>query len=160
MKILELCSAFPPSRGGVEMVVSELSTRLAERGHSVTVVTSTRGGDSSYKEEFVGNVRVIRLPERFHLFEAPLIPQIAMRALYFDYDILHVHGMSPSITDAGVVMAKLRGKPVVVTYHNDAESTVEWPIAKFAAKAYARFAVPILGMADSVVCTTKSYAES
>jgi glycosyltransferase involved in cell wall biosynthesis len=157
LKILELSSAFPPSRGGVEMTVSELSKRLAERGHEVTVVTSTRGGRARYSDGFVGRIRVIRLPERLHIFEAPIIPQIAYRALFLDYDILHVHGMSPTISDLGILVGKIRRKPVVLTYHNDAESTMEWGIAKAAARVYARLCVPIVAMADSIVCATDSY---
>jgi glycosyltransferase involved in cell wall biosynthesis len=160
LKILELSSAFPPSRGGVEMTVSELSKRLAERGHEVTVITSTRGGDPRYSDKFVGKVRVIRMPERLHIFEAPIIPQIAYRALFFDFDILHVHGMSPTITDLGILVGKMRRKPVVLTYHNDAESTMEWGIAKAAGKAYARLCVPIVSMANSIVCATSSYGTS
>lgn len=160
MKILEVSSAFPPSRGGVETAVSELSSRLAEKGHTVTVITSTRGAPSRYSDNFVGKVRVIRMPERFHLFEAPLIPQIALRALFCDYDVLHVHGMSPTITDLAVIVGKMRNKPVVVTYHNDAESTLDWGIAKVAANVYARMAVSVLAMADSIVCATRSYAAS
>jgi len=142
------------------MVVGELSARLADRGHNVTVVTSTRGKEAKFTDEFVGKVRVMRVPERIHLFEAPLIPQIPLRALFLDFDVLHVHGMSPTITDLGIIVGKLKRKPVVLTYHNDAESTLEWGIAKFAANAYARFSVPILQMADSVVCSTRSYAAS
>ena len=160
MKILEISSAFPPSRGGVEMTVSEISNRLAELGHEVTVITSTRGGEAKYSDEFVGKVRVIRLPERLHVFEAPILPQIAYRALFFDFDILHVHGMSPTITDLGIFVGKLRRKPVVLTYHNDAESTLEWGVAKAAARVYARLCVPIVGLADSIVCATNSYGTS
>jgi len=160
LKILELSSAFPPSRGGVEMTVSELSKRLAERGHEVTVITSTRGGETRYSDELVGKVRVIRMPERLHIFEAPILPQIAYRAMFCDFDVLHVHGMSPTISDLGIMVGKLRRKPVVLTYHNDAESTMQWGIAKAAAKVYARFCVPIVGMADSIVCATDSYGTS
>jgi len=160
MKILEISSAFPPSRGGVEMTVSELSNRLAEMGHEVTVITSTRGGKARYSDEFVGKVRVIRLPERLHIFEAPILPQIAYRALFFDFDILHVHGMSPTITDLGILVGKIKRKPVVLTYHNDAESTMEWSVAKAAARVYARLCVPVVGMADSIICATNSYGTS
>ena len=160
MKILEISSAFPPSRGGVEMTVSELSNRLAEMGHEVTVITSTRGGESRYSDEFVGKVRVIRLPERLHIFEAPILPQIAFRALFSDFDLLHVHGMSPTITDLGILVGKVRRKPVVLTYHNDAESTLEWGVATAAARVYARLCVPIVGIADSIVCATNSYGTS
>jgi glycosyltransferase involved in cell wall biosynthesis len=160
MKIVEISSAYPPSRGGVEKAVSELSNRLAERGHEVTVVTSSRGGKSRASDTFMGKVRVIRMPERLHLFEAPLIPQIAIRAFFLDFDVLHVHGMSPTITDLGILVGKLRRKPVVVTYHNDAESTLEWGIAKYAATGYAILARSILGLADSIVCATRSYAQT
>jgi glycosyltransferase involved in cell wall biosynthesis len=160
MKILEISSAFPPSRGGVEMTVSELSHRLAEMGHEVTVITSTRGGDARYSDEFVGKVRVIRLPERLHVFEAPILPQIAYRALFLDFDILHVHGMSPTITDLGILVGKIKRKPVVLTYHNDAESTMDWGVAKAAAKMYARLCVPIVGLANSIICATDSYGTS
>jgi glycosyltransferase involved in cell wall biosynthesis len=160
LKILEISSAFPPSRGGVEMTVSELSNRLAEMGHEVTVITSTRGGEARYSDEFVGKVRVIRLPERLHILEAPILPQIAYRALFFDFDILHVHGMSPTITDLGILVGKIKRKPVVLTYHNDAESTVEWSVAKAAARVYARLCVPVVGMADSIICATNSYGTS
>jgi glycosyltransferase involved in cell wall biosynthesis len=160
LKILEISSAFPPSRGGVEMTVSELSNRLAEKGHSVTVITSTRGGDAHYSDEFVGKVRVIRLPERLHIFEAPILPQIAYRALFFDFDVLHVHGMSPTITDLGILVGKIRRKPVILTYHNDAESVMDWSVAKAAARVYARLCVPVVAMADSIVCATDSYGTS
>jgi glycosyltransferase involved in cell wall biosynthesis len=140
------------------MTVSELSNRLAERGHTVTVITSTRGGRARYSDKLVGKVRVIRFAEWLHIFEAPIIPQIACRALFSDFDVLHVHGMSPTIADLGILVGKIRRKPVVLTYHNDAESTMEWGIAKAAAKVYAWFCLPIVGMADSIVCATDSYS--
>jgi glycosyltransferase involved in cell wall biosynthesis len=160
LKILEISSAFPPSRGGVETTVAELSKRLAEKGHTVTVLTSTRGGRARYSDEIKGNVRIIRIPERLHIFEAPIIPQLAFRALFLDFDVIHVHGMSPTITDLGILVGKIKRKPVVLTYHNDAESTMEWGVAKAAARIYARFIVPLVGMADSIVCATNSYGTS
>jgi glycosyltransferase involved in cell wall biosynthesis len=68
--------------------------------------------------------------------------------------------MSPTITDLGILVGKIRRKPVVLTYHNDAESTMEWGIAKAAARVYAGFIVPLVGMADSIVCATNSYGAS
>ena len=142
------------------MTVSELSKRLAEKGHTVTVITSTRGGKARFSDTYVGKVRVIRFAERLHIFEAPMIPQIAFRALFFDFDVLHVHGMSPTISDLGILVGKIRRKPVVLTYHNDAESTMEWSVAKAAARVYARLCVPLVGMANSIVCATDSYGTS
>ena len=130
MKILEISSCFPPSKGGVERCVYELTARFAKNGHKVTVATSSRGMESKTVSERIGNIRVIRFAERFHLFEAPLIPAISTVALTADYDVLHVHGMTPSITDLSILFAKFRRKPVVLTYHNDAESEQWGNLAK------------------------------
>ena len=161
MKILEVCSVYPPSRGGVERFVQEISTGLARRGHKVTVITSTRGTDRR-SSDHVGadGIRVVRLPEHYHLFEAPLIPTMAFEILGEEYDLLHVHGMSPTITDLSIIVGRLKKKPIVVTYHNDAESTLRWGVADLAARVYGRLCAPILKVADVVVCSTRSYAAS
>lgn len=54
MKILMLSWEYPPRVvGGIARVVSELSERLTEKGHDVTVVTY-RDGDLEYKEKING----------------------------------------------------------------------------------------------------------
>lgn len=161
MKILEVCSAYPPSRGGVERFVQELSRGLVRRGHTVTVITSTRALPP-HSSDHVGadGIRVVRFPEHYHLFEAPLIPTMGFEILGEEYDLLHVHGMSPTITDLSVLFGRLKRKPIAVTYHNDAESTLKWRVADLAAKIYGRLAAPVLELADVVVCSTRSYAQS
>ncbi len=159
-KVLELSSCFPPSRGGVETFVLRLTTKLSERAHKVTVVTSSRGKDLGHYRERVGSVDVIRFPEKYHVFEAPIVPRIAMAALNMDYDVLHVNGMAPGITDLAVLFAKLRRKPVVVTYHNDAETHIWGLLGRLATVAYAVFARFALRFANVVVCSTSSYAST
>lgn len=160
MKILEVCSAFYPSRGGVERSVTELSNRFARAGHEVTVITSSRGKHPKFSREKIGNVTVIRFPERFHLFEAPLLPHLALEVMILDYDIIHVHGMSPTITDFAVVAGKLRGKPVVMTYHNDIESDYGGRTGRVLRRIHHYLSVPVVGLSDRVVATTRSYGES
>lgn len=141
--------------------MQEISRGLSNRGHKVTVITSTRGL-KPLSSDHVGadGIRVVRLPERYHLFEAPLIPTMAFEILGEEFDLLHVHGMSPTISDLSVLFGKLKRKPVAVTYHNDAESTLKWRVANLAAKIYGRLAAPVLELADVVICSTRSYAES
>ncbi|MDG6994424.1 MAG: glycosyltransferase family 4 protein [Nitrososphaerota archaeon] len=160
MKILEISSCFPPSRGGVEKCVYELSTRFAKSGHEVIVTTSTRGKNAKTHLEKLEDIIILRFAEKFHLFEAPLIPQIALTALTEDYDVLHVHGMCPSITDLSVLFAKMRGKPVVLTYHNDAESGEFRGLSKLAAFVYSSLASLIVRLSNVVVSSTMSYAET
>ena len=160
LKILEIASCFPPSRGGVEKCVYELSVRFARDGHDVTVATSSRGKETRFHTERSGELKIIRFPERFHLFEAPIMPNLASIALTADYDILHIHGMSPSITDLSILFAKLRRKPVVLTYHNDAESDLWGGVTKAAAFVYSSLVSSIVRMSNVVVSSTRSYADT
>lgn len=155
-----MSSAYVPSKGGVERAVWELSTRFAAAGHKVTVVTSSRGKKPRVHMENTESIHIVRYPERFHFFEAPLIPEIAVRALSLHYDILHIHGMSPTITDLGIAFAKLRRKPVVLTYHNDIESDYGGRIGRVVRHVHQRLSAPIVGLSDVVVATTMSYGVS
>lgn len=158
LKILVVVSCFPPSKGGVEKTSYDLAMGLAGEGHQVTVVTTSRGREPGHYVESMGPLKVIRYPESRFLFDAPIVPAIAAAALNEDYDVLHVHGMTPSITDLAILFAKFRGKPVVLTYHNDAQETFPGAVARLAAVLYSRLAVPIVRMADVIVCSTHSYA--
>ena len=137
-----------------------LTMGLAKRGYSVKVITSTRGVGSKTQREYGGSVELVRFPERFHLFEAPFIPQIAVSVLHEDYDILHINGMVPFLSDIAILFARLRGKPVVLTYHNDAETAGWGTLGTMAALAYSVFARFFVSFANVIVCTTNSYAMS
>ncbi len=116
-------------------------------------------GTGHYRER-VGHVDVIRYPEKYHVFEAPIIPRVAVAALTMDYDVLHVNGMAPGLTDLAVFFAKLRRKPVVVTYHNDAETHIWGLLGRLATVGYALVARLALRSANVIVCSTGSYAST
>lgn len=160
LKVLVVVSCFPPSKGGVEKTSYELALGLARAGNEVTVVTSSRGKQPGSYVEKMGPLKVVRYPETSFLFDAPLVPKIAAAALTEDYDVLHVHGMTPSISDLAILFAKLRGKPVVLTYHNDAQESYPGPVARLAGAIYSRLAIPIVRMANVIVSSTRSYAET
>jgi glycosyltransferase involved in cell wall biosynthesis len=160
LKILEVCSAFYPSRGGLERCVWELSNRFIKAGHDVTVITSSRGRHPKAYREKIGRLSVIRFPERFHFFEAPLLPHIAVEAMTQKFDVMHVHGMSPTITDFSVVAGKLKGKPVVLTYHNDIESDYGGLLGRVARRIHYTLSSPVVGLSDVVVATTNSYGRT
>ena len=159
-RILEVSSCFPPSNGGVERFVHTLTSGLASKGHTVKVITSTRGLERKFKRHFHESVEVVRYPERTYLFEAPFAPRIAISALTEDYDVLHINGMVPFISDLAILFAKLRRKPVVLTYHNDAETAKWGTLGLFAAAVYSVFARFFVSFANVIVCSTRSYAMS
>lgn len=136
----------------------KLAIGLAACGHDVKVVTSSRGKAPRKYVEKMGPLTVIRYPEKHFILEAPLVPKIALAALWEDYDILHVHGMTPPITDLAILFAKFRRKPVVLTYHNDAHLTKPNALGRLVESVYSKFAIPVIALTDKIVSSTQSYA--
>lgn len=139
-----------------------LSQELVKRGHQVTVITTSRG--KAHKEqtyvEWMSGIKVIRYPETRYFLEAPLVPQIAFRVLQEDFDLLHVHGMTPCISDLAIFCGKLKRKPIVVTYHYDPETPLFGSLGFVVARLYDQIAYFLLKLVDGIVATTKSYAET
>jgi len=139
-----------------------LSQELVKRGHQVTVVTTSRG--KAHKKqtyvEWMNGIKVIRYPEARYFLEAPLVPQIAFRVFQEDYDLLHVHGMTPCISDLAIFFGKLKRKPIVVTYHYDPETPLFGSFGFVVARLYNHVAHLLLKSVDGLVATTKSYAET
>lgn len=157
MRICHVCSGFPPSRGGIETFVYNIAKRQVRNGHRVVVVTSDRGKRGS-REEIIEGVRVLRSPEYYYFFEVPVAPGIFSSLLKLDFDVLHVHGMTPIQTDIAVRIGKLRGRHVVLTYHFDAET--EGTVGKILSAAYSFLARRTVGRAGTVTTTSKRYTET
>lgn len=124
------------------------------------VITSDRGKLPKKYHEWMDGIEVIRYREKYHLFEAPIIPWIAIHLLREDYDILHVHGMVPTVSDLALIINRLKRKPAVLTYHYDAETPKYGLVGTFIGKAYAGVARIVAKLADKIVATTKSYAKT
>jgi len=110
-------------------------------------------------EENLDGIEVIRYPERIFILEAPILPQIVLRLVREKYDILHVHGMVPTLTDFALLVGKLKRKPVILTYHYDAQTNRDSLAARIANAVYPatiRFLLP--KWVDRAVATSKSYA--
>jgi glycosyltransferase involved in cell wall biosynthesis len=160
MKICHVSSCFVPSHGGVETFIYQLCKKQVQKGHKVKVITSDRGQVRNKNHEWIDEIEVTRYPERYHLFEAPIMPRIALRVLSEDYDILHIHGMVPTVSDLSLILGKLKRKPIVLTYHCDAETPEYGLIGKLAGKGYAIASLLAVRLADRIVATTKNYART
>ena len=105
---------FPSRSGGVEVVVYELSTRLAARGHEVTVYNRGRQkGHNVYQER---NVRVKRIfTFKKQILNAMVYSFLAtFDTIFHDFDVIHYHAIGPSVP---LFLAKLFGKHTVCTVH-------------------------------------------
>ena len=126
LKIAMLGHKRIPSReGGIEVVVTELATRMARRGHSVTCYN--RGGGErprSRRGEYQG-VRLKRAPAIDRRGLAAVTASItgACKAAFGRYDVVHFHAEGPALM---CWLPRLLGKKTVVTIHGLDHQRAKW----------------------------------
>ncbi|MCD8003158.1 MAG: glycosyltransferase family 4 protein [Clostridia bacterium] len=102
------------SRGGIEVVVEELSTRMAAQGHDVTCYNRT-GCDNGNLDEYKG----VKLKSVFTIQKKGLAAMTSsvfavFHAAFGKYDVVHFHAEGPC---AMLWFPKLLGKRCVATIH-------------------------------------------
>ena len=103
-----------PSRsGGVEVVVEELSYRMAQKGHHVTVY-NRNSGEETIREYRGAEVVEVRTPKKQSLNAAVYSLFATLRVIFNRCDVVHFHAEGPC---AMIPLAKLFGKKVVATIH-------------------------------------------
>ncbi len=119
MRILIGLTYYRPHFSGLTIYTERLARGLARLGHEVTVLTSQFSPDLPVREDQDG-VRVIRLKVAMRLSKGVIMPSLPVWALKLIHqsDVVNLH--VPQM-DAGYVswMARLMGRPVVMTYHCD-----------------------------------------
>ena len=115
MKVALVCPRFYPTAGGAERYTYNLARRLPEHGWEVVVLTS----DKNYKHRSwtkLDDFWVIYVPSRQVLGYG--IPRLSTLALLRDVDpcLVHTNGPYP-YSDAFAFMAKVLGKPCIMTHH-------------------------------------------
>lgn len=102
------------SRGGIEVVVEELSTRMAAQGHDV-ICYNRIGCDNGNLKKYKG----VRLKSVFTVQKKGLAAMTssaaaALHAAFGKYDVVHFHAEGPC---AMLWLPKLLGKRCVATIH-------------------------------------------
>lgn len=120
----------PSREGGIEVVVEELSTRMVEKGHSVTCYN--RKGHSAAGAEFEGEKRKeykgVILKEVFTVNQRGLAAMTSSVLASFiaaigKYDVVHIHAEGPAFM---CWIPKLFGKRVIVTVHGLDHQRAKW----------------------------------
>ncbi|HVP38326.1 MAG TPA: glycosyltransferase family 4 protein, partial [Candidatus Saccharimonadales bacterium] len=103
----------PATYGGVERHVEELSRRLVQRGHEISVYS--RMYYSAVRGRHHG-VRILRLPSinTKHLDAATHCVLATVDSLFRHFDVVHFHALGPSLLSC---LPRLRGMGTVVTVH-------------------------------------------
>lgn len=149
----------PSREGGVEVVVTELSTRLAAMGYSVEAYNRS-GYHVSGKEfddgkgKLYKGIRIITVPT----FKNGKLNAICysilgtLRAIFGNYDVIHYHAEGPCIM---LWLPKLLGIRVVATIHGLDWQRAKWGnfasyILKTGEKTAARYADEIIVLSHNV----------
>ena len=112
-------------QGGVEVVVEELSTRMAKMGHQVTCYNRSgkqggKKGLTTYK-----GVRIVNVPtiDKRGLAAMSASTMAAIRAAFGPYDVVHFHAEGPC---AMLWLPKLMGKRCIATIHGLDHERDKW----------------------------------
>ncbi len=113
----------PGREGGIEVVVEELSVRMAELGHDVTVYN--RYSKKAPKINFFKGVKIKTVPTiPSKKLDAVIYSFFSsIHALFCNYDVIHYHALGPSVM---LIIPKLFHKKVVVTVHGLNYKTPKW----------------------------------
>lgn len=155
MRILLVSHYVLPHYGGIEVVVENLAKGFVERGHEVKVLSSQVGG--SAREERHG-FEIVRVPawnflERYAVPYPLFSPQLLIETwrLINWADLVHAHGFLYQPTFIAFWLARMAGRPCVLTEHAGFVRYNWWfwnSIQALAIRTLGRLAV---SMADAVV---------
>ncbi len=148
---------FPPWRGGAETYVLNLARNLVEKGHSVEAVCASHTGRPSL--EIAPGITVRRLKPLGLLYGVPILPALAFHLLRVRADIIHVNFPNPYNALISGIIAKLRGIPAALTWHNDLPPVT--PAASVLVRLHDRLLTPLYCSLYSIILSTSSeYAAS
>lgn len=161
MKIAMMGHKRIPSReGGIEIVVEELSCRLADMGNSV-VVYNRKGHHVSGREfetasrlkEYKGvKLKTVFTFENGKLNAIVYSILAALRIAFCKYDVVHIHAEGPAVMCR---LLKCFGKRVVVTIHGLDWQRSKWggfatKFLKYGEKTAAKYADEIIVLSENV----------
>lgn len=121
----------PSREGGIEIVVAELSTRMAALGHQVTCYNRTGhhvSGSEYDEKKALSAYRGVRLKKAWTVDKRGLAAMTAsvsaaVCTAFGRYDVVHIHAEGPAFM---CWLPKLLGKKVIVTIHG-----LDWARAKW-----------------------------
>ncbi len=122
LNVLMVTARYFPYMGGIETHVHEAGRRLASKGNSITILTTT-SATALPKEEVIEGMRIIRVrawPSQRDYYIAP-----AMFSLIKDgaWDLVHCQGCHTFVPPLAMLAAKEANIPYIVTFHTGGHSS-------------------------------------
>lgn len=147
MKIAQIGHKRMPGReGGIEVVVEELTTRMAKMGHDITVYNRRKKGYRSPKE--YKGVKIVEVPTIEKKSTDAVVYSFfaSVMATFGNYDIIHYHAIGPSVF---LLIPHFFKKKTVVTVHGLNYKTPKWKgfgakFIQFGEKVTAKYADEVI----------------
>ena len=117
MRVLHTPVRYPPHVGGIEAVAADVCERLVARGDEAYVICAASPAAGPGREVRNG-VRVLRLKAAVRVANTDVTPGLPAALWRAPVDVVHTHLPTPWSADWSVLVARLRRKPVVVTFYN------------------------------------------
>ncbi len=151
----------PSREGGVEVVVAELSARMAAQGLSVTCFNRSGHHVSGHEfdEEKIDAYKGVRLKNVWTINKRGLAAMsasvsAAFRTAFGKYDVVHIHAEGPAFM---CWLPKLLGKRVIVTIHGLDWARAKW--GKFASWYIKSGEKNAVRYADEIIVLSKGVQE-
>lgn len=122
VRIAQVCARAFPLVGGIETHVGEVSRRLAQRGHDVTIITTDRTGLLPV-EECRDGFRIRRYGARPRSRDWYASSGLALDVVRGAYDLVHVQGIHTFSAPFGMMAALTSRTPYVLTFHTGGHSS-------------------------------------
>ena len=152
MNILHIYKDYYPVLGGIENHVRVLAEAGVARGHSVTVLVTSR--DRRTRREVMNGVKLIKTSRWVNISSAPISPAmfLAARELGRTADIIHLHFPYPP-GEMARLFSGSRAK-TIITYHSDIVRQ------KVLRTVYQPFLWRILRQANRIIATSGRYLDT
>jgi len=155
--ILQITPYYPPHLGGLERVVENLASGLAERRHRVEVLTTDIGAGGAAHRTRQGSVTVRRL-RSVELAHTPLVPGLPFALLgHSRTAVLHLHAAHALLPELVAFTAKARRQRFILHFHLDVDASgrLGWLLPAYKRQVFGR----VLRAAAGVIVLTQAQAD-
>lgn len=141
--------------GGAEIWAYHLAHQMAKLGHEAVVFTTSVDSKTHVEEE--DGIKIYRYGTNFKIGKARFSGDLLFRTLQHDVDIAHLHFTLPPSNLAGLFYARVKRKPLVVTYHGDAMPDYGGVIRRVGLGLQDKFIVPVILSSAKFITTYSDY---
>ena len=148
--------------GGGERVAYNLVKELSKRGHKICVFTTSSHNKESvdiWEDDNV--VRIFRFGKNLRIGSTNISFKLFLEPIKYDVDVIHIHNTTAPGVIAGVIYAKKKRKPIVITHHGAERFSNFGSIARrISVFVYTNFMVDkIFSTADTIISPSKYYID-